>query len=160
MPWAANQTFEDTLGFIRKTRDQLTTNNGFQVAIVCEGSIAGVVGYHTVDWGSRLTSIGYWLAEEHQGRGTMTEAVRTLTDHALSVWGLNRVEIRVAAENHQSRAIPERLGFREEGTLRAAERVGDRFLDSVVYSMLAANWSPAALTQLRYAASDPTNDRR
>ncbi len=148
LSWAASQTFEDTLGFIRKTRGQLTKNNGFQLAIVCEGCIIGMAGYHSVDWYSRLTSIGYWLAEEHQGRGTMTEAVWALTDHALSVWDLNRVEIRAAVENHRSRAIPERLGFREEGTLRAADRVGDHFLDSVVYSILAADWRLAAPTQL------------
>jgi ribosomal-protein-serine acetyltransferase len=43
--------------------------------------------------------------------------------------------------NARSRAIPERLGFREEGTLREVERVGDRWLDGVIYSMLAADWS-------------------
>lgn len=144
LPWAATQTVEDTLAFIRKARGQLTENDGFQVAIVCEGRIIGVVGYHCVDWANRLTSIGYWLAEDHQGRGTMTELVGTLTDHALSIWELNRLEIRAAAENHKSRAIAERLGFREEGTLRAAERVGDRFLDIVVYSMLAADWRSSA----------------
>ena len=71
----------------------------------------------------------------------MTAAVRALTDHALTVWELNRVEIRVASENRRSRAIPERLGFREEGTLREAHRVGDRHVDLVVYSMLAADWT-------------------
>lgn len=37
-------------------------------------------------------------------------------------------------------AIPERLGYREEGTLREAERVGERYLDSVLYAILAAEW--------------------
>ena len=96
-----------------------------------------VVGYHGVSWANRSTSIGYWLAEDQQGRGTMTAAVRTLVDHALSIWRLNRVEIRAAVENRRSRATPERLGFHQEGTLRQAERVGDRYLDCVVYSMLA-----------------------
>ncbi len=160
LPWAGAQTLEDTLVFIRKTRGQLTQNNGFQVAIVCAGSIVGVVGYHSVDWSSRLTSIGYWLGEEHQGRGMMTEAVGTLADHALSDWELNRVEIRAAVENHQSRAIPERLGFREEGTLRAAEKVGDRFLDNVVYSMLAGDWHSTGRAQLSYAVSCTGSDRR
>jgi ribosomal-protein-serine acetyltransferase len=39
----------------------------------------------------------------------------------------------VAAENRRSRRIPERLGFVEEGTLREAELVGERRLNSVVY---------------------------
>lgn len=141
LPWATGQTFEDTLEFIRRTRKQLADNDGFQTAIVCEGDIAGVIGYIGVDWQSRSASLGYWLGEEHQGEGTMSEAVRVLTDHALSVWKLNRVEIRVAEENHRSRAIPERLGFHQDGTLREAELVGGRYLDSVVYSMLAADWS-------------------
>jgi ribosomal-protein-serine acetyltransferase len=73
----------------------------------------------------------------------MTAAVRLLVDHALSVWQLNRVEIRAATENHRSRAIPERLGFRQQGTLRRSELVNGRYLDQVVYSMLAADWPVA-----------------
>jgi len=137
MPWAAGQTLDGTRGFIRATRKQLAGNDGFQVAIVRGGRIAGVCGFHAVDWQHRSTSIGYWLSEREQGHGLMTRAVRALVDHALGSWGLHRVEIRAAPENARSRAIPERLGFREEGVLRDAERVGDRYLDSVVYGRLA-----------------------
>ena len=45
-----------------------------------------------------------------------------------------------AVENARSRAIPERLGFREEGVLRQVERVAGRMLDGVVYAMLADDW--------------------
>lgn len=71
----------------------------------------------------------------------MTEAVRALTTHAFTVLKLNRVEIRAAVGNVRSRAIPERLGFSQEGVARQAERIGDRYEDSVVYSMLATEWS-------------------
>jgi ribosomal-protein-serine acetyltransferase len=136
LPWAAGQAFEHTVDFIGRTREQLAANDGFQAALVTDGELAGVIGYHGVDWDNRRTSIGYWLSEERQGRGTMTAAVRLLTEHALSVWELNRVEIRAAVDNRRSRAIPERLGFREEATMRRVERVGDRQLDCVVYSMV------------------------
>lgn len=139
MPWAAKQSHADTVGFIRNAEKQLAENDGFQVALTYGESIIGVAGYHGIDWGNRSTSIGYWLAEAHQGKGTMTMAVHALAEHALSVWKLNRIEIRVAVENSRSRAIPERLGFRQEGTLRAAERVGDRYLDLVLYAMLASD---------------------
>jgi ribosomal-protein-serine acetyltransferase len=143
LPWAAEQTLADTRAFIRRAREQSAANDGFQMAILCEQELAGVIGYHGIDWGRRSTSLGYWLGVEHEGRGTATQAVRVLTGHALTVWRLNRVEIRAAVANQRSRAIPERLGFRHEGTLREAERVGDRYLDCAVYSMLAADWRDA-----------------
>jgi ribosomal-protein-serine acetyltransferase len=137
LPWAAGQTPADTLGFIRATLQQASANQGFQTAVVADTQIIGVVGYVSVDWANRSTRIGYWLDEQQQGRGTMTAAVRLLVDHALTVWRLSRVEIIVAVENRRSRAIPERLGFREEGILRRFQLVGDRYLDCVSYSILA-----------------------
>lgn len=50
LPWAAGQTFEDTLDFIRGTRSQAEENKGFQAAIVTGKEIAGVIGYVSVDW--------------------------------------------------------------------------------------------------------------
>ncbi len=142
MPWAGESRLESIRDFLRRVRQQADEDNGFQAAIVDpDGAIAGVVGFHAVDWNNRSTSIGYWLAEDRQGRGTMTAAVRALTSHAFEVWGLNRVEIRVAVGNERSAAIPGRLGFAREGVLREVERHGDSFKDNVVYSMLAGEWS-------------------
>jgi ribosomal-protein-serine acetyltransferase len=141
MPWAPHHTSQQqTLAFIRAARRQLADNNGLQAAIVDDGEIIGVVGFHAVDWSQRRTTIGYWLAADRQGRGTMTEAVRALVDQAIGTWQLRRVEIRAAVENRRSRAIPERLGFREEGVLREAERIGDRYVDHVVYAIDAVTW--------------------
>ncbi len=139
LPWAAGQTLDDTRAFIAGTLEQVAGNDGFQAAIVVGGELAGVIGFRSIEWADRATGIGYWLGEEFQGRGTMTEAARVLSAHALDVWELNRVEIRAAVENGASRAIPERLGFRQEGTMRSAQRVGERYLDIVVYSKLAAD---------------------
>jgi ribosomal-protein-serine acetyltransferase len=139
LPWAARQTAADTVEFIRGGRQQVARNDGFQAAVVREERIVGVIGFARVDWENRATTLGYWLSRASQGTGLMTDAVRVLTDHALSTWELTRVEIRAAAENTRSRAIPERLGFAEEGLLRGAERVGDRQLDLIVYAMLASS---------------------
>ena len=143
MPWVGNErTPEDVLPFIRATRTQLADNNGLQTAILDpDGRIIGMVGVHAIDWANRRTSIGYWLARDQQGRGIMTAAVRAYVDHAFGTWRLNRVTIEAAVGNARSRAIPERLGFREEGTLRETERVGERLLDHVLYAILAPEWA-------------------
>ena len=137
LPWPATQTLEGTAEFMRKTRRQHEDNDGFQTAMVVDGRMVGSVGFVGIRWDARATGIGYWLGEEHQGRGLMTRAVSVLTDHAFDELELNRVEIQVAEDNRRSRAIPERLGFRQEGVLRDYERVGERYLDIVVYARLA-----------------------
>ena len=140
MPWAGGQTLAGTVEFIRMVRRQDAANDGFQAAVLVEDEIVGMVGFHSVNWPHGSTSIGYWLDEGHQGRGLMTRAVRTLVDHAFGAWDLHRVEIQAAVDNRRSRAIPERLGFREEGVRREAERIGERYNDLAVYAMLAPEW--------------------
>ena len=141
MPWAADQTLAGTTAFIANTRRQLANNDGFQTVVVEYGAIVGVIGYHGISWRDRSTSLGYWLTEPAQGCGTMTLAVRALVDHAFETWRLNRVEIRAGIENARSRAIPERLGFAPEGVLRAAELVGDHYIDLAVYAVFARDWA-------------------
>jgi RimJ/RimL family protein N-acetyltransferase len=90
----------------------------------------------------------------------MTEGVRALTTYAFDFWRLDRVEIRVAVGNLRSAAIPQRLGFVEEGVLRQAERHGDCFKDIVVYSMLAAVGEGAASRARRSQVACEATDAR
>jgi ribosomal-protein-serine acetyltransferase len=141
LTWPTTQTFDDTLEFIRAGKSQAAANDGFHSAIFCEDHIAGVVSYMEVNWRHRRTVLGYWLDSDHQGKGLMTGAVRLIVDHAITVWELNRVEVRAAVENRKSRAIPERLGFDQEGVLYEAELVNGHYLDTVLYAMRAINWN-------------------
>ncbi|WP_322801378.1 GNAT family protein, partial [Thermoflexus sp.] len=104
-----------------------------------EANLIGVVGVR-IDQGDGSASIGYWLDAGHQGRGIMTQAVATVLDDLFLTRRLHRVEIRVAPENHRSRAIPERLGFRMEGILKEAGRYGGRWGDLIVYAILDREW--------------------
>ncbi len=140
-------SLEDAREFVRRNRRQYANNEGYSAQIVYRERVAGQVGYNEFDWANSKTEIGYWLGSSFQGRGIMTRACRALVDHAFREFRFNRVEIRCAAGNARSRAVPERLGFTEEGTLREAQRLHDRYLDLVVYSMLAAEWPRREETQ-------------
>ena len=74
MSWAPSQTLEGTLEFLRVCHRQHVETQGLQTVIVQDGAIIGTIGFHRLDWQNRSTSIGYWLAEAAQGRGTMTAA--------------------------------------------------------------------------------------
>ena len=135
-----DRTIEDARAFIERNLKQFAENKGFNVAIWYRGEMAGQIGYNYLDWVNRKTEIGYWLGERFEGRGLMTKACRALVAHAFDELKLNRVEMQCAVQNRKSRRIPERLGFRQEGTLLQAEWVRDHFNDLVVYAMLADEW--------------------
>ncbi len=140
MPWAAGQTEAGTRDFIQASRRQFAASQGFQAAIIAGEAIVGTLGFHRLDWEHRCTSIGYWIAEQAQGQGIVTRAAGVLIEHAVTVWEMNRIELRAGVENTRSRRVAERLGFTPEGVLRQAERVGERYVDHAVYSILASEW--------------------
>ncbi len=139
MPWVdGSRSVEDVRKWQQTAAEQFAKNNGFHAGIWWQGKMVGAIGFHAMDWTHRKTSIGYWLDEASQGKGLMTAACRAMTRHALGELKLNRVEIRCAVENERSRAIPKRLGFSEEGTLRQVEWLYDHFVDHVVFSLLSS----------------------
>lgn len=141
LPWVKDtQSSEQTGQFIDAARKQFAANKGFNCGIFYQGQLAGCIGFHSIDWNNKKSSIGYWLGAEYQGLGIMTGACRTLMDYAFNELELNRMEIRAGLHNYKSRAIPERLGFVLEGTIRQAEWLNGRYMDHVIYGMLSDDW--------------------
>lgn len=149
LAWAPTHTLGDTSEFIRAAERQVNSNDGFRAAIISGERLVGVAGYMGVNWRHRRTALAYWLGARYQGQGVMTDAVRSLADHALLAWKLNRVEIRVASGNQKSQAIPKRLGFKMEAILSQTERINDHYHDTLVYAMLASDWRQVRQTKRR-----------
>ncbi len=137
----ATRSVDDSLAFIRSVLEMFAAHDGFTAAIWHRGRVAGVIGTHRIDWRNRRAELGYWLAEEFQGRGLMSDACRLAITHLFGEMDLHRVEIRCAAGNAKSNAIPRRLGFKLEGTHRDAELVNGRYHDLLVYAMLKSEWT-------------------
>lgn len=141
LPWPdANQTLADSRAYILWMRAQARAGLGQAFGLWSKDQLLGVAGFNWIDGANRSAAIGYWLAQEAEGCGLMTAAVSALLRHGFRSLKLNRIEIRVGVRNRRSRAIPKRLGFRHEGTLRQAEQLADRLVDHAVYGLLASEW--------------------
>ena len=114
----------------------------------------GNIGLHDLKRPNRSGMVGYWLAENRQGRGIVTDCVRALTDFGFQTLGLNRIYIHCAAENKKSRAIPERLGFVQEGVLQDGEYLYGTFHDLIIYGMVKRNWSCSDVLSLVFPAPE------
>lgn len=100
------------------------------------GTIIGGCGLHRIDWNVPKFEIGYWVRSSFARKGYITEAAAGLTDFAFETLGAKRVEIRCDARNERSAAIPRRLGFDHEATLRHHDRhhLTNELRDTLVFA--------------------------
>ncbi len=137
LPWLDSiQKPADTEFFINACLKRFAAAEQMTCGILYQNSLCGVAGFNSFNYSTGTASVGYWLAENHCGRGIMTRCVRELEKIAFNEKGLSKVEIRCAVENRDSRKIPLRLSYKEEGCIRRAERLYDRTVDHIVYGLL------------------------
>jgi len=126
----------DTIKFIEAQYELYRNKQSVQVVVERGVDIIGMVDFHEIDLANEVGRIGYWLGEQFNGHGYMTSVVKEMVSIGFNELGFNRIEIQCATDNTKSRAIPERLGFTQEGVLRSAEKVNGRYLDHAVYGLL------------------------
>ncbi|MCT6922994.1 GNAT family protein [Metasolibacillus sp.] len=71
---------------------------------------------------------------------TVDTEISILLRYLFETLKINRVEIQCAINNHKSKAIPERLGFINEGIKREGQWLYDHYEDIVTYSLLTKDW--------------------
>ena len=121
MAWAPHQrTEDDALDYCLRMAANWIRRDDLSMGIfdARSGRFLGGTGFHRIDWQVRSFETGYWLRTSAVGQGLMSEAVGLLLDLAFGVLDARRVEIRCDRNNGRSAAIPRRLGFTHEGTLR------------------------------------------
>ena len=122
------------------------------------GRFAGQLTVGSIVWGSaRSAQVGYWIDEAYAGQGIIPTALAMAMDHCFFVVGLHRVEATIRPENHASRRVVEKLGFREEGLRRRSLHIDGAWRDHLCYAMttedaaggLMARWRRISASQSR-----------
>jgi RimJ/RimL family protein N-acetyltransferase len=103
-----------------------------------DGRVIGLLGLIRRD--HRQGEMGWALGVEYRGQGYATEAARALMDHGFNSLGLHRIHADTNSDNRSSWRVMERLGMRREAQLRDSVFEGGKWLDRVIYGMLADEW--------------------
>ena len=102
-----------------------------------DGPIIGMTGYETDGQESEL---GYWLAENHWGKGYMKEAAQAILDHAFAVTRLDRLQSRCFLGNEASRRLLIAVGFRPAGLGNAYAPVRRNRVVTQNFELTAREW--------------------
>lgn len=114
-----------------------------------DGAAVGSTSFLDIEPASRRLEIGATFLARAVWRTAVNSATkRLLLGHAFDDLGAGRVALKTDGENRRSQAAIERLGARNEGTLRQHMVRGDGTIrDTVYYSILASEW-PAVRSRL------------
>lgn len=158
MPWARGEppTVDDTAGVLRRWRGEFDLDQDYVYTIFSadETAVLGSTGLHT-RCGKNAREIGYWVHVDHVNRGYATEAAGALTRVAFELAGMRRVEIRCLTDNVRSAAVPRKLGYTHEATLRQILFVEDEdYRDGMLWTMLDDEYPGSPASQIPYRAYD------
>jgi [ribosomal protein S5]-alanine N-acetyltransferase len=99
----------------------------------------GTVGLVRVSHEHCRGELGYDLARRWWGQGLAPEAAAAVVAYGFAVMGLHRIEAGALPGNHASVRVLEKLGFREEGTLRDYLRLKGGFHNCRFFGLLATD---------------------
>ncbi len=131
----------DALVWVRGSREARARGEecAFLITDAQTGAVLGGCGLDQVDAVNRRANLGYWVRTGATGRGVATEAARLAAEFGLTVLGLGRLEIVVAAGNRASQRVAEKLGAVREGVLRSRFWLGGEPVDALLYSLVPAD---------------------
>jgi ribosomal-protein-alanine N-acetyltransferase len=102
-----------------------------------EGTLLGGVTVSNIARGmTQSATIGYWMGEEHAGRGHMEEALKALVPFAFRTLNLHRLEAACLPNNARSIRLLEKLGFQREGLARGLVCINGQWRDHIVFALL------------------------
>jgi RimJ/RimL family protein N-acetyltransferase len=140
-------TLDDAHAFIQSALAR-TPESFFAIAI--DGQAVGGIGFTLHGDVERVSAeIGYWLGEAFWGQGIATEALRTVTQHAVQTHGLTRVYAVPYEWNSASFRVLEKAGYVAEARLRRSAIKDGCVIDQILYAYVVPEEAPMSRTKRR-----------
>ena len=101
------------------------------------GRVVGTITLQSIIRGSfQSCSVGYWIAEEAQGKGLATAALQEAVHLAFYEQRLHRVQAETLEKNKRSQQVLHRLGFVVYGTAQSYLKIAGVWQDCTLYQLL------------------------
>ena len=131
---------EDTIFYVQSVANPDIYKSRIVFEIWYKEIFTGLIDFHGSDQINKKVEIGYWLAENFQGKGIVTKACKACIDYAFNNFDIEKINIKCAIGNIKSQKIPQRLKFKLEQYEKNFQDSTGEELVIVVFSMLKEEW--------------------
>jgi RimJ/RimL family protein N-acetyltransferase len=103
--------------------------------------MVGTCSLFAFDWRVRSAEFGIVIgAKGYWDQGYGSEAAQLMLRHAFETLNLNRVQLRVNANNARAIRSYEKVGYVQEGRFRQAAYIDGKYVDVFLMSTLRSDW--------------------
>lgn len=158
IPWMRDEprSIEETTQRLRAARAAFDSDSDFRYGLFEPGEqrLIGELALLT-RVGPNAREIGYWIDRQHSGAGLATEAAAAAVRVAFEIDRVERLEIHHSAENVASGAVPKRLGFTLDATMRRRAHDSDDVVrDLMIWSLFADEYEASPARRFAISAYD------
>lgn len=137
LPWVETTiSVRDVKLFIKSALIDFSDNNNIHYKIVQNGNIIGIIGAFLTYSNTGTYEIAYWIDKDFSNRGIVTKCTEEIIAVCYEYFPVRKIEIKCAVENLSSNAIPRKLGFLLEGTIRNSLKIGNNYFSYNIYGLM------------------------
>lgn len=132
--------------FINQSLHDYLAGKSLTCAMIYRDEVVGNISFNRILPALKKVEVGYWLRQDFQGKGIVSQSVSALVDYAFAPskaggLGMDVVQIATAVNNEPSQRVCKRLGFAFCGIVPHAENVDGRIVDHAIYTLKKFNRS-------------------
>lgn len=113
------------------------TARHFAVRRIDDNRFLGRVTYFDHNIRNRAVEIGFLIGPVFRQKGYAQEAVTVLLDHLFNELDINKVMAQTGEFNAAAVSLLKKLHFKQDGRLRCHHLLGDKYYDSLSFSLLS-----------------------
>jgi len=132
------ESISDAEKLINSIEEAYKKQEGITWAIIerLSNSFIGYFGFWRMIPEHCRAEIGYALKREYWGKGNMYETINRTVRFGFENIKLHSIEANVNPANEKSKRVLEKIGFKKEAYFRENYLFNNKFLDSIIYSLL------------------------
>jgi ribosomal-protein-alanine N-acetyltransferase len=120
----------DAQWWVETGSKEMGLNMAIDLAAECIGVVGVQFGQGELQYSAE---IGYWIAEDHWGKGIATEAISKMTERVFSDTKIVRLSAPVFSPNKASMRVLEKCGYALEAIHHRAAFKNDEFMDEHIF---------------------------
>lgn len=143
LPWLQwvhdTNKVRDIMSWLKEMKADWKSREGASYGIFVGTKFIGQISVFGLDYVKDCGEIGYWIDKDFANKGYITEAIKLLEKEFFVDRGINKISLKMDADNLASERIAHKLNYKLEGISRQTgffREGGGEYRDEKIYSKL------------------------